>query len=65
MTFERLLQPRSIAVFGGSAAQELIRQCDLMGFQGDIWPVHPDKTEILGRKTYPSAKALPACPDAA
>ncbi len=65
MTFERLLQPHSIAVFGGSAAQELIRQCDLMGFQGDIWPVHPDKAEILGRKTYPSAEALPGCPDAA
>ena len=65
MSFERLLQPRSIAVFGGSAAQELVRQCDLMGYEGEIWPVHPCKTEILGRKTYRSANELPANPDAA
>ena len=59
MSFERLLQPRSIAVFGGSAAHELIRQCDLMGYTGDVWPVHPSKTEMLGRKTYRSVKELP------
>jgi len=65
MSFERLLQPRSIAVFGGSAAHELIRQCDLMGYAGDIWPVHPSKTETLGRKTYRSVNELPGSPDAA
>ncbi len=30
MSFERLLKPRSIAVFGGAHAQELIRQNDRM-----------------------------------
>lgn len=65
MSFERLLQPGSIAVFGGSAAHELIRQCDLMGYAGDIWPVHPGKMEILGRKTYRSVNELPGSPDAA
>ena len=65
MSFERLLQPRSIAVFGGSAAVELIRQCDLMGYQGELWPVHPKKDEILGRKVYRSVEDLPASPDAA
>lgn len=35
MSFERLLHTHSIAVFGGSAAQELIRQCDLMDYAGD------------------------------
>ena len=44
MVFERLLKPRSGAVFGDSAVRELIRQCDLMGYQGEIWPVHPNKT---------------------
>jgi len=38
MSFERLLKPRSIAVFGGAQAQEVIRQCDLMGYEGEIWP---------------------------
>lgn len=65
MSFKRLLQPRSIAVFGGGAAAELIRQCDLMGYEGDLWPVHPRKDEILGRQVYRSVDELPGSPDAA
>jgi len=65
MSLERLLKPRSIAVFGGAQAQEVIRQCDLMGYGGDIWPVHPKKTEILGRAVYRSVAELPGSPDAA
>ena len=64
-TFERLLKPDSIATFGGANAQEVIRQSDLMGYKGDIWPVHPKKTEILGRKVYHSVSDLPGSPDAA
>jgi acyl-CoA synthetase (NDP forming) len=62
---ERLLEPRSIAVFGGAQAQEVIRQSDRMGYKGEIWPVHPKKTEILGRKVYRSVSDLPGSPDAA
>jgi len=65
MSFERLLKPRSIAVFGGAQAQEVIRQSDHMGYKGEIWPVHPKKTEILGRKVYRSVADLPGSPDAA
>jgi acyl-CoA synthetase (NDP forming) len=65
MSFERLLKPRSIAVFGGAQAQEVIRQSDRMGYQGEIWPVHPKKMEILGRKVYRSVEDLPGSPDAA
>jgi len=65
MTIERLLNPRSIAVFGGAQAQEVIRQSDRMGYRGEIWPVHPKKTEILGRPAYRSVKDLPGSPDAA
>jgi acyl-CoA synthetase (NDP forming) len=65
MSFERLLNPRSIAVFGGAQAQEVIRQSDMMGYQGEIWPVHPKKTEILGRTVYGSVEDLPGSPDAA
>jgi acyl-CoA synthetase (NDP forming) len=65
MPFERLLKPRSIAVFGGAQVQEMIRQCDHMGYKGEIWPVHPKKTEILGRKVYHSVEDLPGSPDAA
>jgi acetyl-CoA synthetase len=65
MSFERLLKPDSIAVFGGAQAQEVIRQSDRMGYKGEIWPVHPKKTEILGRKVYSSVEDLPGSPDAA
>jgi acetyl-CoA synthetase len=65
MSFERLLSPRTIAAFGGANAAEVIRQSDLMGFEGEIWPVHPKKTEILGRKVYRSVEDLPGNPDAA
>jgi acetyl-CoA synthetase len=36
-----------------------------MGYEGEIWPVHPKKTEILGRKVYRSVDDLPGIPDAA
>jgi len=65
MSFERLLKPRSIATFGGANAQEVIRQSDLMGYKGEIWPVHPKKAEILGRPVYRSVEDLPGSPDAA
>ena len=65
MSIERLLDPLSIAVFGGAQAQETIRQSERMGFTGEIWPVHPKKTEILGRPVYRSVEDLPGSPDAA
>ena len=65
MSFARLLHPRSIAVIGSGGAQEVIRQSDRMGYEGEIWPVHPTKTEMLGRKVYRSVQDLPDSPDAA
>jgi acyl-CoA synthetase (NDP forming) len=64
-SFARLLKPKSIAVFGGGVAEELVRQCDRMGYEGEIWPVHPKKDEILGRRVYRSVEELPGSPDAA
>jgi acetyl-CoA synthetase len=65
MKFERLINPRTIAVFGGAQVLELIRQCDLLGYDGEIFPVHPSKIEIAGRKVYRSVADLPKSPDAA
>ena len=61
----RLLSPRSIAVFGGGWAVKVIEECDRMGFDGEVWPVHPEKTEIGGKQAYASVADLPAAPDAA
>ena len=49
-SLDRLIRPRTIAVFGGKEARRVIEQCDKMGFAGEIWPVHPREAEILGRK---------------
>ncbi|WP_027232569.1 acetate--CoA ligase family protein [Phyllobacterium sp. UNC302MFCol5.2] len=62
---DRLLRPKSIAVFGGLQAIEVIRQSQKMGFTGEIWPVHPKHDEILGLKVYRSVADLPGSPDAA
>ncbi|WP_378948526.1 acetate--CoA ligase family protein [Mesorhizobium sp. ANAO-SY3R2] len=64
-SLERLLRPRSIAVFGGAQAAAVVRQCLKMGFPGDIWPVHPTRVEVEGIRTFRSVAELPAAPDAA
>ncbi len=61
----RVLRPKSIAVLGGGWAQAVIEQCRRMDFAGEIWPVHPEKTEIRGLPCFPSIEALPSAPDVA
>ena len=63
-SLDRLIRPKSIAVFGGKEARRVIEQCDKMGFAGDIWPVHPREDQILGRRCYRSVADLPGAPDA-
>ncbi|AZO20416.1 CoA-binding protein [Mesorhizobium sp. M1E.F.Ca.ET.045.02.1.1] len=62
---ERLLRPKSIAVFGGAQAAAVVAQSIKMGFAGKIWPVHPTKDEFAGCKAYRSVADLPGAPDAA
>ena len=61
----RLFSPRSIAVFGGWWAENVIEQCQKSGFDGDIWPVHPKRDAIHGIPCYRSLADLPGVPDAA
>ncbi|MCX7381516.1 MAG: acetate--CoA ligase family protein [Alphaproteobacteria bacterium] len=65
MNLERLLRPRSIAVFGGKAAAEVVRQNGLIGYGGEVWPVHPSRDEMDGRRVYRGVTDLPGMPDAA
>ena len=60
----RLLRPNSVAVFGGNWAENVIQQCLKFSFEGEIWPVHPYKTEILGLECYEDVSHLPGPPDA-
>ena len=61
---QRLLRPRHVVVMGGRWAEAVIVSCLDMGFDGDIWPVHPTKDTIAGIKAYASIDDLPAPPDA-
>ena len=61
----RLLSPRSIAFVGGTIADMAIRRNLELAYDGEIWPVHPDRSEVAGFKCYPSVSDLPSAPDAA
>ncbi len=61
---QRLLNPRTVAVFGGRAATETIRQCRRIGFDGEIWPVNRNRNELAGIPCYASVADLPGVPDA-
>lgn len=60
----RLLRPRSIAVLGSGWAANVIEQCQRMGFEGPVWPVHPTRSEIAGIPCFAALADLPAPPDA-
>lgn len=60
----RLLRPRSIALFGGGWAVNVVAQLRKSGFDGDIWPVNPKRADILGVPCLASIDDLPAAPDA-
>jgi acyl-CoA synthetase (NDP forming) len=60
----RLLRPRSIAVLGSGWAKNVVEQCQKMGFDGPVWPVHPTRDEIGGVRCFRSLADLPHAPDA-
>ncbi|MGB1862758.1 MAG: acetate--CoA ligase family protein [Candidatus Puniceispirillum sp.] len=61
----RLFRPKSIAIFGGIWAENVIAQCLKMGFEGDIWPVHPKRETMGGLPCFKDVDALPSAPDVA
>jgi acyl-CoA synthetase (NDP forming) len=64
-SLNRLLRPKTIAVVGGGAwCLAVIEQCRRMGFEGEIWPVHPKAEEVAGLTAYADVAALPSAPDA-
>src|SRR6218665_3446782 len=64
----QLLTPRRVAVLGASenpvkAGVRPIAYMRRYGFQGDIYPVNPRRTEVQGLPCYASLDALPQAPD--
>lgn len=60
----RLLRPSSIAVVGGRQAVEVVKQCQRIGFEGDLWPVNPTREDMNGVPCFKSIHDLPEAPDA-
>ena len=63
-SLERLLRPRSIAVAGGLEAAEVLRQCQRIGFDGELYAIHPTRESMEGVRCVRSAAELPVAPDA-
>ncbi len=67
---EEVLQPRSVAILGASRAPQkwghvAAKQLIAGAFAGDIYLVNPSVSEILGRPTYPTLRAVPGHVDLA
>ncbi|WP_347309971.1 acetate--CoA ligase family protein [Defluviimonas sp. SAOS-178_SWC] len=61
---KRFLRPRHIAVIGGRWCGQVVRQCKLMGYAGEIWPVSTSHDEMAGVSCFKSLDDLPEVPDA-
>jgi len=60
----RLMRPRAIAVIGASDQEGKIGNSVMQnlvngGFEGEIYPVNPKASEILGKKAYADVSDLP------
>ncbi len=65
-----LLRPKKIAVVGASATPgkigyTVVKNLIEGGYPGEIYPVNPSATEILGLKVYPTIRDIPENIDAA
>jgi acetyl coenzyme A synthetase (ADP forming)-like protein len=69
-TMNHLMRPRAIAVIGasdqtGKIGNSVMRNLVDGGFPGEIYPVNPKATEILGKKVYADVADLPEGVDVA
>lgn len=60
----RLLAPRNLAVVGGAAAAEVVRQSRIMGFSGPVYAVNPRRRDTAGVPCLATVADLPESPDA-
>ncbi|MHA1488283.1 MAG: acetate--CoA ligase family protein [Promethearchaeota archaeon] len=65
-----LFEPASVAIIGASSnsdkiGNEILRNILEGGFNGKVFPINPNYTEILGLKTYPSIIDVPESVDLA
>ena len=62
----RMFSPKTIAVVGGGAwCSNVVKACERIDCDGEIWPVHPSHETIGGRPVFKSIEDLPSAPDGA
>ena len=49
---------------GGRDAQVALKACQRIGYQGDIWPINPNRKTMLGVECFKRVEDLPQSPDA-
>jgi acetate---CoA ligase (ADP-forming) len=69
MDLARLMRPRSIAVVGAtdrpaSYGGQALLNLEAVGYQGAVWGVNPNRSEVLGRPCVPTLSDLPEAVDA-
>ena len=67
---DRLFNPKSVAVIGASKSFAKTGTAILFsilagGYRGEIYPINPKETEILGLRAYSSLNITPTTPDVA
>jgi len=66
--YDALFAPRTVALVGASdvRGKPAARPLEFLrrhGWAGDVYPVNPTRTSVLGEPAWPSLRALPAVPD--
>jgi len=65
-----IFEPRSVAIIGasrtpGKPGYNILKNLIDLGFKGELYPVNPEATEILGLKAYPRVDSIPGRLDVA
>jgi acetyl coenzyme A synthetase (ADP forming)-like protein len=61
VSMKRIMQPKAVAVIGasdeaGKIGNSVMKNLINGGYKGEIYPIHPKATEIMGHKAYKSVK---------
>lgn len=68
-TLDTMFHPKSVAIVGASSnplawgGTSFLKRLQKLGFDGSLYPINPNDTEIQGLKAYPDVRSLPEPPD--
>jgi acyl-CoA synthetase (NDP forming) len=69
-SMNRIMKPDAVAVIGASSEDGKIGNSVMKnlingGYKGEIYPINPSATEIMGRKAYKASRTFPGVIDVA